>query len=170
MGKAGMKDEVNKEFIASLGPGMALLNLSLWQSVDHLRHFLYRTGHMPYLRRKREWFYEDNGDLPPLAPATAPHHVLWWRQAGDEPPDFNEAMSKCRHLVEHGPTRDAFTITRPFPPPGSQSVSVADDTCSNNNAKGEKSTKGLSSLTKAALLSSILIGMVALRMGKRDSI
>src|SRR6185503_6091840 len=32
------------------------INLSVWESVEALRAFMYRTAHLDFLRRRREWF------------------------------------------------------------------------------------------------------------------
>jgi hypothetical protein len=107
-------------------PGMALLNLSVWESMDDLKHFMYKSGHAAYYKRRREWFEVDaknaSGDLPPKAPNNAPHHVLWWIPAGSTPPSFEDAIEKCTRLVEHGETAEAFTMRRPFPSPDGRQI------------------------------------------------
>ncbi len=45
--------------------------------------------------------------------------VLWWVPA-EHRPSLNEAETKLDHLSEHGPTPDAFTFKKAFPPPGSR--------------------------------------------------
>ena len=48
------------------------MNLTVWQSVESLRGFVYRTAHLEPMRRRREWF----------VPLDRPHLVLWWIPAG----------------------------------------------------------------------------------------
>mmetsp|Transcript_81359 Transcript_81359/g.143589 ORF Transcript_81359/g.143589 Transcript_81359/m.143589 type:complete len:228 (+) Transcript_81359:81-764(+) len=166
-GTDGPKDESYKE-VDSQFPGLALLNLSLWESVDHLRHFLYKSGHAPYLRRKKEWFYEDNGELPPVAPASAPHHVLWWHPAGAEPPDFHMAMLKCSQLLEHGPSPEAFTVRNPFSPPGLDGLSVAkNDAFGNDDAYWRQPLSRSDKWLLRVLLSTVMLGMIAARVANR---
>src|SRR4051794_17790843 len=50
-----------------------IVTLSVWESVESLRAYLYRSPHLEPLRRRREWF------LPP----TGSHYVLWWLPAGE---------------------------------------------------------------------------------------
>jgi len=44
-----------------------LVNMSVWESPDHLRVFTYRSGHMEFFQRRAEWFEKP----------TQPHYVLW---------------------------------------------------------------------------------------------
>ena len=49
-----------------------MVNLSVWDSRDALWNFAYRSPHMDYLRRRREWFHQ----------LAEPYQVLWWVPAG----------------------------------------------------------------------------------------
>ena len=33
-----------------------IVNMSVWQSVEALRNFVYRSDHVDVMRRRREWF------------------------------------------------------------------------------------------------------------------
>lgn len=83
-----------------------LINLTVWESVEALADFVFRTDHLGFLRRRREWFET------PDAPATA----LWWVPAGHCPSPA-EAKERLARLTADGPTAHAFTFRRPFPPP-----------------------------------------------------
>ncbi|MBM2620656.1 DUF3291 domain-containing protein [Actinoplanes sp. LDG1-06] len=83
-----------------------IVNLTVWQSVEALRNFTYRTGHLGPLRRRRDWF----------VPLDAPHLVLWWIPVGQRP-DLTEAADRLDDLRRHGPTPEAFTLREPFPAP-----------------------------------------------------
>lgn len=83
-----------------------LINFSLWESVEALHTFAFRTGHADYYRRRREWFtHEDD-----------PFAVLWWVPAGHLP-TVEEAEAKLAELKANGPTSAAFTFKSRFPPP-----------------------------------------------------
>ena len=86
-----------------------LLNLTVWESVDALSAYAYKSEHVEFLRRRREWF-EPSGDDPYL--------VLWWVPAGTTPTP-EEAFERLEHLVENGPTDKAFTFRDRFDPPSS---------------------------------------------------
>jgi Domain of unknown function (DUF3291) len=85
---------------------MLLLNMSVWESIEALAEFTYRTPHRDVMRRRREWFER-------LADA---YLVLWWVPAGTLPTPV-EARERLEALRRDGPTPDAFTFRSPFPPP-----------------------------------------------------
>jgi hypothetical protein len=84
-----------------------MVNMSVWIDLDSLRHYVYRSGHAMYLRRKKEWF----------AGMYDAHLVLWWVPEGHIP-TLEEAAEKLRHLREEGPTPEAFTMSQAFDPTG----------------------------------------------------
>lgn len=84
---------------------LLIINYSIWEDLDSLKHFVSRTGHVAYLRRRREWFEK----------LDVPTSVAWWVPAGTIP-DVGEAYRRVRHLQEHGPTESAFTLAKPAPP------------------------------------------------------
>lgn len=88
-------------------PEDILPNLSVWESVEALLDYVYRTDHVAYLKRKGEWFKKMNG----------PHLALWWIPAGHTP-TLSEAKTKLEHLATHGPSPEAFTLAQRFPEPG----------------------------------------------------
>jgi len=82
------------------------INLSVWESLESLQQFVYKSGHVDVLRGRKQWFEQMEG----------PILVLWWVPAG-EIPTVGEAQERLRHLTDHGPTPHAFTFRTPFPPP-----------------------------------------------------
>lgn len=85
---------------------LLIINYSIWDDVESLREFMYRTDHMTYLRRRSEWF-ERLGK---------PTSAAWWVER-DVIPDVGEAFRRVLHLQEHGPTESAFPVSRPWPRP-----------------------------------------------------
>lgn len=81
-----------------------IVNMSVWESVDQLADFVYRSGHVAVMRRRREWF--DRIRM---------YMVLWWVPAGHEP-TVEEAEERLAHLRRHGPTPHAFTFKQRFSP------------------------------------------------------
>lgn len=81
-----------------------LMNMSLWESVEALHQFVYRTVHVDVLRQRQQWF-------EPLARA---YVALWWVPRGHLP-GIDEARKRLAHLDQHGPTEFAFTFQRVFP-------------------------------------------------------
>jgi hypothetical protein len=93
-----------------------LVNLTVWESIEALAEFAYRGRHRQVMRRRREWFEK-------MAEA---YLALWWVPAGHVP-TVKEAEERLLRLRRHGPTPLAFTFRTPFPPPGEDSVTTADD-------------------------------------------
>ena len=85
-----------------------LVNMSVWESVEALDAFVYRSDHRAYLRRRREWFERVEG----------PVVALWWVEAGDIP-TVAEAKERLEVLDNRGPTPEAFTFRSRFPAPAS---------------------------------------------------
>lgn len=77
----------------------ALVNLSVWCSVEALSDFVHKSGHMDIMRRRREWFTRQ----------PAPTTVLWWVTPGHEP-GVLEAADRLEVLRNRGPSADAFTF------------------------------------------------------------
>jgi hypothetical protein len=88
------------------GPDV-MVNMSVWESLETLYDYAYRSGHLDLVRRRKEFFHHDG--LPEYA-------VLWWVPAGTLP-TLDEARKRLDLLAERGPTADAFTFRSRFPPP-----------------------------------------------------
>ena len=91
------------------------VNMSVWESIDDLAAFVYRSGHVDVMRRRREWF-------EPMKP----YMVLWWIPAG-QLPTVDEAKERLEHLAEHGPTAFAFTFKARFASPDADTADVVVD-------------------------------------------
>lgn len=83
------------------------VNLSVWESIESLKEFAYRSDHRPVMARRREWF-------EPMAEA---YLALWWIPAGTTP-TVEDAVERLERLRKVGPSPEAFTFRHPFPPPG----------------------------------------------------
>lgn len=107
-----LKDEDGPGAIGQRFPGQEdderfVVNLTVWSDIESFRHFVTRSGHGMYLRRRREWFEK----------AEEPTTVLWWVEDGHLP-DLHEAADRLADLRADGPTRQAFDLHTAFPPPG----------------------------------------------------
>ena len=76
-----------------------IVNMSVWESIESLKDFMFKTHHLDFLKRKNEWFEK-------IAEA---NHVLWWVPAGHEP-NVIEAKERLLHLREQGESDHAFTF------------------------------------------------------------
>ena len=82
------------------------VNMSVWESLDALKEFVYKSAHAGPLRDRKQWF----------EPLDGPFQVLWWIRAGIIP-TIDEAIAKLDQLKRHGPTAAAFTFRDSYPPP-----------------------------------------------------
>ena len=99
-------DTGNATHILTTPDPLFIINMSVWESLEALSDFVYRTDHKDVLRRRREWF-----EKPVEAFLT-----LWWVPAGHIP-TTDEALDRLAHLRQHGPTETAFTFRETFPAP-----------------------------------------------------
>jgi hypothetical protein len=100
--------EGNATYLRAFDDEMILVNLSVWESVDALKDYVYRTAHAELLRDRRRWFEHFDGA----------YLALWWVPAGHRP-SVDEAKKRLEHLEKHGPTQFAFTFkTLQAPDPG----------------------------------------------------
>lgn len=85
-----------------------LFNLSVWESVEALRDYVYRGGHTKPFAARKFWFHPPQG----------PHLALWWIPAGHIP-ETREALARLEVLDQHPPGPAAFTFRQQFPAPDS---------------------------------------------------
>jgi hypothetical protein len=81
-----------------------IVNMSVWETVDALFDYVYRSDHRDVMVRRRQWFKRPEG----------PYHVLWWIEAGTLP-TVEVGLDRLAHLTRHGPTPFAFTFKAAFP-------------------------------------------------------
>jgi hypothetical protein len=99
-------DSGNATDILTSDDPLFIVNMSVWESLDTLRDYVYKTAHVEYLRRRREWFEK----------AVEMHLALWWIPAG-EVPSIEDGLRRIAVIREHGPTAQAFTFAQAFPAP-----------------------------------------------------
>ena len=85
-----------------------LVNMSVWESLDALKGFVYRSAHLDYLRNQKAGF----------EPLTGPSLVLWWVQEGHIP-TVDEGKHRLEILDSRGPSQEAFTFSHNFSAPSS---------------------------------------------------
>lgn len=108
-------EDGNATSIPVLGDDRLIVNMSVWASIDQLAEFVYRSGHVGVMRRRREWFERINVFM-----------ALWWVPAGHLP-SVAEAEERLEHLRAHGPTAYAFTFRRRFPAPDASDAPELDE-------------------------------------------
>jgi hypothetical protein len=83
-----------------------LVNMSVWQDLESLAAYVYRSAHVEVMRRRREWFTRMD----------QPFRVLWWMPHGHRP-SIEEALERLERLRDQGPSPHAFNFRHPHPPP-----------------------------------------------------
>jgi len=97
--------EGNATAIHSFDDELIISNMSVWESIEALRAFVYTTAHTGIMRRRREWFET----------YVTSYMALWWVPAGHRP-TIEEAKERLAALDRDGPTPFAFTFRQPFDP------------------------------------------------------
>ena len=97
--------EGNATYFRPYDDDQILMNMSVWETVEDLRHFVYHTMHVELLRQRQEWFENFAGV----------YLALWWVPVGHIP-GIDEAKKRLAHLDAHGPTQFAFTFKKVFQP------------------------------------------------------
>jgi hypothetical protein len=92
-------EDGNATAIKAWDDPLMILNMSVWESVESLADFVYRSAHTDFLRRRREFFEKPVEAI----------QVLWWVEDGHRP-TVSEALARLDHLRAHGPTDHAFTF------------------------------------------------------------
>lgn len=95
----------NATYLRPYADERVLFNMSVWESLDDLKRYVYYSAHVRVLRSRGDWFEK---------PAGA-HLALWWVAAGHIP-SVDEGKKRLAHLDAHGPSPFAFTFGKPFPP------------------------------------------------------
>ncbi len=85
---------------------LLLVNMSVWESIDALKNFVYKSAHVELIRDRQAWFHK-------LVEA---HQALWWVPAGHIP-KIEEAKEKLEIIQKYGPTSSAFHFGKPFNKP-----------------------------------------------------
>jgi hypothetical protein len=83
-----------------------LVNMSVWESVEALRDYVYRSQHMEVMRDRAKWFEK----------MEKPHYCLWWVPGGHIP-TVAEARERLEHYQEHGATPRSFWFSQHFDAP-----------------------------------------------------
>ena len=85
---------------------LVVINMTVWESIEALHEFTYRSDHGPMYAARHTWF-------EPMDGATL---VLWWVPAGYIP-DASQGKIRLELLRRRGPSPQAFTMKQRFPAP-----------------------------------------------------
>ncbi len=82
-----------------------IVNMSVWENLDALKDFMFKTHHIDFLKRKKEWF----------VPMDEDSYLLWYVPEGHIP-TLAEAMEKLEYLRQNGESPQAFSMKSRYTP------------------------------------------------------
>ena len=82
-----------------------LINMSVWESIKDLSDFVYKSGHVEFFRRRREWF-----EL-----AKEMTTVMWYIEE-NQFPTVEEAVERLLYLRSNKESPYAFSFRKQFTP------------------------------------------------------
>lgn len=88
-----------------------IVNMSVWESVEALREFAYKSDHMKVFRDRPKWFEK----------MEKPSYCLWWVPVGHIP-TVSEGRERLEHYQTHGATPYSFWFSQQFPQPAYKGV------------------------------------------------
>ena len=101
-----LKDEENNA--TSFNPyqdEQVIINISVWENIETLENFMYKTLHSDFLRRRKEWFQKfGNASF-----------AMWWILE-NQFPTIQDAVDNLDYLQKNGPTNLAFDFKNKFLP------------------------------------------------------
>lgn len=97
--------EGNATYFRPFNDDRLLLNMSVWETIEALKNYVYRTAHAAMLPYRHEWFEKFSGA----------YSALWWVPAGHIP-GIDEAKKRLAYMEKNGPTEFAFTFKAVFQP------------------------------------------------------
>lgn len=85
---------------------LLIVNMSVWDTIESLFNFAYKSAHKFVLADRKKWFKKSENA----------YQVLWWVPS-ETRPSVEEGMEKLALLQKFGPTQQAFTFKNNFPEP-----------------------------------------------------
>ncbi len=76
---------------------LMIVNMSVWESLEALKDFIYQSRHIHVFRDRAKWF--EKMELP--------HYCLWWVPVSHRP-TVAEGRVRLEHYQRHGSTPEAF--------------------------------------------------------------
>ena len=80
-----------------------VVNISVWESIEKLKEFTYKSVHVELFKNRKEWMEE----------IREMSFAIWWIKPGKYP-TLNQCAKKLILIRKHGPTKDAFHFGKVF--------------------------------------------------------
>jgi hypothetical protein len=88
-----------------------IVNMSVWESIESLREYAYKSDHRKVFQDRAKWFEKMD----------KPNYCLWWVPVGHVP-TVAEGRERLEHYQIHGATPYSFWFSQRFPQPAEESV------------------------------------------------
>jgi heme-degrading monooxygenase HmoA len=89
------------------GDPAVIVNMSVWQDMAALHHYVYKTAHNEVFAQRKQWFFDWQARL------ASSHMALWWVPVGHTP-SVAEGIARAQHLLTHGNSAYAFGFKRAY--------------------------------------------------------
>ena len=99
-------EEGDATAIQAFDDPLLLVNVSVWEDVDSLKSFVYKSLHVDLIQDRDAWFEKMRES----------HQALWWVPEGHLP-SIEKAKEKLAYLQAHGPSEVAFSFSKAVAPP-----------------------------------------------------
>jgi Domain of unknown function (DUF3291) len=83
-----------------------IVNMSVWDNLESLKSYVYKSAHTDILKRRAEWFEKVQEAMV----------VMWWIPTGHIP-TMTEAKERLEHLRTYGSSEFAFSFREAHPAP-----------------------------------------------------
>jgi hypothetical protein len=83
-----------------------IINVSVWESIETMEQYVFKTFHSDFLRRRKEWFVKYG----------KANTAMWWVPAGIYP-TIEQAVEKLDYLQKNGPSELVFDFKNKFNAP-----------------------------------------------------
>jgi uncharacterized protein DUF3291 len=106
-------DSGNATDIAYNDDPFVIVNMSVWESLDALRTYAYKSDHAKVFRDRAKWFEK----------MEKPSYCLWWIPIGHVP-SVVEGRERLEHYQVYGATPYSFWFSQHYPKPHDARVRV----------------------------------------------
>jgi hypothetical protein len=99
-----LKDDTNNATsIKIYDDDFIIVNMSVWKNIETLFEYVYKSNHVEFFKRRKEWFEK----MPQM-------HMALWYVPIDKHPTVEEAVERIDYLRAHGETPYAFSFKKKF--------------------------------------------------------
>jgi hypothetical protein len=99
------EEEGNATSIKYNDDSRIIVNMSVWESIEDLSHFTYKTLHRDVLAQRSKWFEKMSN-----------HFQALWYVPRYSFPSVDDARFRLNYLEKNGPSPIAFTFAKRFSP------------------------------------------------------